>query len=150
MQLSKNFSLKELTRSDVATRKGLTNIPNSSATTNLEVLALTILQPLRDHFGAVKILSGYRSPEVNKEVGGSPTSDHMEGSAADLEVAGVSNYEVAKWIRDNLSFRQLILEFYKPGDPNSGWVHVSHGTKKQVLTAVKENGKTVYKIGLVA
>ncbi len=150
MQLSKNFSLKELTRSDVATRKGLTNIPNSSATINLEVLAISILQPVRDKFGSVKVLSGYRSPEVNREVGGSKTSDHMEGSAADIEVPGISNYEVAKWIRDNLDFRQLILEFYTPGDPNSGWVHVSHGTKKQVLTAVKEKGATVYKVGLVA
>lgn len=150
MQLSKNFTLKELTRSDVATRKGLDNTPNYSAAVNLEVLALSLLQPIRDKFGMVRVLSGYRSPAVNREVGGSKTSDHMEGSAADIEVPGVSNYELAKWIKDNLEFRQLILEFYTPGDTNSGWVHVSHGTKKQVLTAVKEKGSTVYKVGLVA
>jgi len=97
--------------------------------------------------------SGYRSPEVNTAVGGSKTSDHCKGQAADIEIAGVPNAELAEWIRDNLAFTQVILEFYTQGIPDSGWVHVSYdpaNLKKQSLTAVKQDGKTVYLQGLVA
>jgi hypothetical protein len=86
-------------------------------------------------------------------VGGSKTSDHCQGQAADIEIPGVPNAQLAQWIQENLEFRQLILEFYTPGIPDSGWVHVSYDPadlKKQVLTATKQNGKTVYLPGLVA
>jgi zinc D-Ala-D-Ala carboxypeptidase len=150
MQLSKNFSLKELTWSDYAIRHGIDNTPSSLVVNNLMLLADKVLQPIRDQFGMVIINSGYRSPQLNVAIGGSKTSDHVLGFAADIEVPNLSNYMLAKWCEQNLKFKQLILEFYTPGDVDSGWVHISYGSKQQVLTAVKENGKTIYKIGLVA
>lgn len=153
MQLSKNFSLREMTKSETADRHGLDNTPPPEVVANLKVLCEKVLQPIRDHYGkSVRINSGYRAPEVNAKVGGSKTSDHCQGQAADIEIDGVANYDLAKWIVDNLTFRQVILEFYTPGIPDSGWVHVSFDAKdnkKQVLTAMKENGKTVYKPGLI-
>ena len=100
------------------------------------------------------INSGYRSPELNEAVRGSKTSQHCHGQAADIEVPGVANAEVAQWIVDNCEFDQVILEFYTPGIPDSGWVHVTYknpeDNRKSVLTAMKEDGKTVYKVGLIA
>ena len=153
MKLSKNFSLAEFTRSQTATRRGIDNTPMGQHLEAAKTLFEKVVQPIRDHFGPTRLNSGYRSPDLNKAVGGSKTSQHCQGEAADLEVPGVSNYDVAKWIEDNLEYDQLILEFYTPGIPNSGWVHVSYNhdgnQRKQSLTAMKENGKTVYKIGLI-
>jgi len=153
MQLTTNFSLKELTRSDTATRMGHPNQPDAKATASLKLLCEKVLQPIRDHYGkSVKVNSGFRHPEVNASVGGSKTSDHCQGEAADIEIDGVANGDLAAWVRDNLAFRQCILEFYTKGVPDSGWVHVSYvpaDLKKQCLTAVKEGGKTVYLPGLV-
>ena len=153
MQLTSNFSLKELTVSETATRKGLDNTPNETVTANLKTLAETILQPLREHYGkSVKVNSGYRSPDVNASVGGSKTSDHCKGQAADIEIAGVANGDLANYIASNFKFTQIILEFYTQGIPDSGWVHVSYDAndlKCQTLTAVKIDGKTVYLPGLV-
>jgi hypothetical protein len=153
MNLSKNFSLSELTKSETALRHGLPNVPDAIAVKNLETLALSVLQPLRDHYNrAVTVNSGYRSPDVNSKVGGSRTSDHCRGMAADVEIPGVANADVAEWISKNLKFTQVILEFYTPGIPDSGWVHVSYdplNLKCQVLTAYKKNGVTVYEAGLI-
>ncbi len=154
MQLTANFSLKELTSSDTATRKGLDNTPNETVTANLKTLCEQILQPIREHYGkSVKVNSGYRSPEVNASVGGSKTSDHCKGQAADIEITGVANGDLAKYIAENFKFTQVILEFYTQGVPDSGWVHVSYDAndlKCQTLTAVKKDGKTVYLPGLQA
>ena len=154
MNLTKNFTLAELCKSETALRKGLDNTPGEKEIGNLKLLCERVLQPVRDHFAmGVKVNSGYRSPEVNASVGGSRTSDHCKALASDIEIPGVSNYELAEWIRDNLEYTQLILEFYTPGIPDSGWVHVSYDPadlKKQVLTATKQDGKTVYLPGLVA
>jgi hypothetical protein len=154
MNLSANFTLKELTKSDTATRLGLDNTPDDAALENLKTLCEKVLQPVRDHFGkSVTVNSGYRSPESNAAVGGSKTSDHCKGQAADIEIDGLPNPELAKWIMDNLDYTQLILEFYTQGQPNSGWVHVSYdpnNLKKQELTAVKVAGKTQYLQGLQA
>ena len=153
-QLTKNFSLAELTKSETALRFDMENTPGPVEIANLTDLAGKVLQPVRDHFGkGVKVNSGFRHPDVNAKVGGSKTSDHCKGQAADIEIPGVPNAELAEWIKDNLEFRQLILEFYTPGIPDSGWVHVSFvdgDNKKQVMTATKQNGKTVYLPGLVA
>lgn len=153
-QLTKNFSLAELTKSETALRFDMDNTPGAVEIANLTELAGKVLQPVRDHFGkGVKVNSGFRHPEVNAKVGGSKTSDHCKGQAADIEIPGVPNAELAEWIKDNLEFRQLILEFYTPGIPDSGWVHVSFvdgDNKKQVMTATKKDGKTVYLPGLVA
>lgn len=154
MKLTPNFSLAEMTKSETALRLGLPNDPEPEHLENLKVLAENVLQPVRDHFGkGVKVNSAYRHPDVNRAVGGSTTSDHCKGMAADIEIPGIANADLAQWIADNCEFRQLILEFYTPGVPDSGWVHVSYNpadNKKQILTAMKENGKTVYKPGLIA
>lgn len=154
MNLSHNFTLQELIKSHEAVRKGLDNAPSQEVISNLQELSNMVLQPIRDHFDkSVTVNSGYRSPEVNTAVGGSKTSDHCKGQAADIEIAGIPNAELAEWIRDNLAFTQVILEFYTQGIPDSGWVHVSYdpaNLKKQSLTAVKQDGKTVYLQGLVA
>jgi len=153
-QLTQNFSLHELVKSETALRHDMENSPGPVETGNLAELAGKVLQPIRDHFQkGVKVNSGYRSPDVNAKVGGSRTSDHCKGMAADIEIPGMPNAELAEWIRDNLAFTQVILEFYTQGIPDSGWVHVSYdpaNLKKQSLTAVKQDGKTVYLPGLVA
>jgi hypothetical protein len=154
MNLSANFTLKELTKSDTATRLGIDNTPDDATIENLKLLCKMVLQPVREHFGKwVTVNSGYRSPESNAAVGGSKTSDHCKGQAADIEIDGLPNPELAQWIMDNLDYTQLILEFYTQGQPNSGWVHVSYdpnNLKKQELTAVKVAGKTTYLNGLQA
>jgi uncharacterized protein YcbK (DUF882 family) len=154
MNLTKNFTLAEMTKSETALRHGLENNPGEQELAAMKLLAEKVLQPVRDHFGrGVKVNSGFRHPDVNQKVGGSRNSDHTRGQAADIEIPGIPNADLAQWIVDNLEFRQCILEFYTPGVPDSGWVHVSYvaeDNKKQVLTATKENGKTVYLNGLVA
>jgi hypothetical protein len=153
-QLTANFSLHELTKSETALRLNLDNTPGPVETEYLKILAERVLQPIRDHFGkGVKVNSGFRSPDSNAAVGGSRTSDHCKGQAADIEIPGVANADLAQWIMDNLDYTQLILEFYTPGIPDSGWVHVSYdpdNLKKQELTATKVAGKTTYLPGLVA
>jgi hypothetical protein len=154
MNLTKNFTLAEMTKSETALRHGLENNPGEQELAAMKLLAEKVLQPVRDHFKkGVKVNSAYRHPDVNQRVGGSRNSDHTRGQAADIEIPGVANAELAEWIRDNLEFRQLILEFYTPGIPDSGWVHVSYvaeDNKKEVLTATRKDGKTVYLQGLVA
>ena len=153
MQLTNNFSLAEMVKSDTALRHDMDNTPGEAEIENLKRLCEQVLQPVRDHFGkGVKVNSGFRHPEVNAKVGGSKTSDHCKGQAADIEIPGVPNGDLAQWITENLDFTQVILEFYTPGVPDSGWVHVSYdpqNLKKQALTAAKQNGKTVYLPGLV-
>jgi len=154
MNLSANFTLKELTRSDTADRLDIDNQPNEEQIESLRLLCENILQPVRDHFGKpVKINSGFRCPTLNQATGGSATSDHCKGQACDFEIDGVPNPELAGWIESNLKYTQLILEFYTQGEPNSGWVHCSYSPsnlKSQSLTATKIAGKTTYLNGLVA
>ena len=154
MNLTANFSLAEMVKSETALRHDMDNTPGEAEIENHKRLAEKVLQPVRDHYAkGVKVNSGYRHPEVNAKVGGSKTSDHCKGQAADIEIPGIPNADLAKWIAENLDFTQVILEFYTQGIPDSGWVHVSYdpaNLKKQTLTAVKQNGKTVYLPGLVA
>jgi zinc D-Ala-D-Ala carboxypeptidase len=154
MNLTANFSLAEMVKSDTALRHDMDNTPGEAEIANLKTLCEKVLQPVREHFQrGVKVNSGFRHPEVNAKVGGSKTSDHCKGQAADIEIPGIANADLAVWIMDNLEYTQLILEFYTPGVPDSGWVHVSYdpaNLKKQNLTATKQNGKTVYLNGLVA
>jgi zinc D-Ala-D-Ala carboxypeptidase len=154
VNLTQNFTLSEMTKSETALRFGMDNTPTSSEIENLRTLCENVLQKVRDYYGmGVKVNSGYRHPLVNAKVGGSTMSDHCKGVAADIEIPGIANADLAEWIKDNCEFKQLILEFYTPGIPDSGWVHVSYDpsdNKKQVLTATKKDGKTVYLPGLVA
>ena len=118
MQLSRNFSLQELIKSDTAIRKGIDNNPNADQIEKLKALCENILQPVRDHFGRVKVTSGYRSPELCSAIGSSVNSQHAKAEAADFECIGVDNAELADWINQNLPYDQLICEFYTPGEPN--------------------------------
>ena len=136
MNLSKNFSLEEMCRSNTARVKGLPNVPNAEQVKNLQQLCENVLQPLRNHLGKpVVINSGFRSQAVNMAVGGANNSQHMKGEAADIKC---KDYPYAKeiytWIMDNLKFDQVILE--RKG--KSVWVHVSFRTngknRQQALT----------------
>ena len=150
--LSKNFTLQEYIKSQTALRQGIDNTPSDEHLASAKKLFEMVVQPVRDHFGVTVINSGYRGPALNAAVGGSATSQHCRGEAVDIECPGTPNYDVALWIEQNLDYDQLILEFYTPGIPDSGWVHVSYksaGNRKQLLTAMKEDGKTVYKSGLI-
>ena len=147
MQLSENFSLNEFTKSDTAVRKGIDNTPNDDHLKSMKALCENVLQKVRSHFGkSVRITSGYRSPELCEAIGSSAKSQHAKGQAADFEITGIDNKDLAIWIRDNVDFDQLILEFYTEGDPNSGWVHCSYSddNRKQVLSAKKTDTGTQY------
>ena len=148
MKLTENFSLIELTKSQTAERKGIDNTPSPTHQNNLKSLCTRILQPIRDHFNrVVSVSSGYRSEALCLAIGSKTTSQHAKGEAADFEIYGLSNKELADWINENLYYDQLILEYWKKSDPNSGWVHCSfslNGNRKQYLRAYKENGSTKY------
>ena len=152
MRLSKNFVLREFTRSQTALRKGIDNSPNMEQLVNLTALVNVCLQPIREEHGPVSLNSGLRVLELNRAIGSGDGSDHVKGRAADIEANSISNYELAKWISENLTVNQCILEFPGP-DPRDGWVHISYANdgsnKNQILTALKEEGKTAYKEGLI-
>ena len=148
MNLSRNFTLQELIKSDTAIRLDINNNPNTGQIEKLKDLCENILQPVRDHFGRVKVTSGFRSEALCIKIGSSVNSQHAKAEAADFEVMGTDNAELADWIYSNLEFDQLILEFYTPGEPNSGWIHCSwiSGTPRaSYLHAFKSEGKTKYK-----
>lgn len=152
MRLSSNFTLKEFTRSQFATRHGIDNTPKSNHIENLRRLCDKVLQPARNALGALDVTSGFRCDRLNTAIGGSSSSQHRLGEAADVEPnrPDVSNLELAHWIVENVQFDQLILEYYDPKEgPHSGWVHVSYregDNRKQLLTKIK--GVPGYKPGL--
>jgi hypothetical protein len=154
MQLSKNFTMAEFTKSQTAERQGIDNTPEGEHLDAAIALFENVVQPVRDNFGTTVINSGYRSPDLNAAVGGSSKSQHCKGEAADIECPGTPNADLAQWIADNLDFDQLILEFYTPGIPDSGWVHVSYkadgSNRGSILTASRVDGKTVYSEGINA
>jgi hypothetical protein len=144
MMLGKYFSLEEMTKSQTAIRRGIDNIPSDQELENLVELVKNVLDPIREHFGRpVTVNSGYRGKKLNKAIKGSKNSQHCKGQAADIEIIGISNYDLACWIRDNMDFDQLILEFHNRKVPDSGWVHVSWNSpkknRKQTLT-IDSNG----------
>jgi hypothetical protein len=151
-RLSENFTLREYLKSQTAARRGIDNTPSQAHLDNAFALFQNVAQPVRDHFGPTIITSGYRSEALNAAIGGSPRSQHKIGQAVDLEVPSVPTGEVAQWIANNLTFDQLILEFYDPEDPNSGWVHVSYvasgNNRGETMTASRVNGTTEYSWGL--
>ena len=125
-KLSEHFTLGELLRSETAERKNIDNTPPENMIPRLQLLCEKILEPVRKHFATpFRPNSGYRSPELNREIGGSQKSQHCKAEAVDIEIPGVSNYDLAVWVRDNLVFDQVILECYRKGEPGSGWVHIS-------------------------
>ena len=151
MKLSAHLDLSEVIRSESAKRNGISNMPIPLHIENFKLLAEKVFEPVRVHFGCpIHISSGYRSIELNKCIGGSLTSEHCSGEAIDIDMDGtpnrVTNKMVFDYIKDNLDFNQLIYEFGDSKNPD--WVHVSYKStgkqKKQVLRAVRVNGKTTY------
>ena len=142
MKLSGHFSLAELTKSQTATRKGIDNKPTLDHIENLTELCTQVLEPTRRNFGKPMVIcSGYRSEELCEAIGSSKNSQHAKGEAADFEMFGVDNKELAKYIKNNLVFDQLILEFYNPDDPSSGWVHCSYSKEENRKQSLLYNGK---------
>ena len=142
MKLSGHFSLAELTKSQTATRKGMDNKPTLEHIENLTELCVQILEPTRRNFGKPMVItSGYRSEELCEAIGSKTTSQHAKGEAADFEMFGVDNKQLAKYIKNNLVFDQLILEFYNPDDPSSGWVHCSYSKEENRKQSLLYNGK---------
>lgn len=148
MKLSENFTLDELTVSQTAARAGFSNTPGQIEANNLKRLCEDVLQPLRDALNkSIHISSGYRCYALNSMVGGAKDSAHTHGCAADITVEGMTPYEVASAIIDlHLPFEQVIQEFGQ-------WCHVSVPElgklpKREVLTASKAFGKTIYNLGL--
>jgi hypothetical protein len=152
MNLSENFSMAEYTKSSTARRNNIDNQPPESMIPIIKNLFEVVVQPVRNKFGPTRINSGYRSPALNKQIGGSSKSQHCLGEAVDLEVMGTSNAVVAEWIRDNTSFDQLILEFHDDTDINSGWIHVSckeslfDNREQSLISYYDENRKIKYDI----
>ena len=151
MQLSKNLALAEVTRSEMAKRKGINNMPSKEHIENFKLLAEKVFEPIREHFGVpIHISSGYRSKALNTAIKGSLSSQHCSGEAIDIDMDGsangVTNKMVFDFIKDNLNFDQMIWEFGT--DKNPDWVHVSYEStgkqRKQILKAVKAGGKTSY------
>ena len=146
MYLSPNFSLEEMCKSSTALRKNINNSPNDLQVQCMTALCENILQPIRDEFGPFIVSSGFRSVALCEAIGSKATSQHAKGQAADFEVPGVDNYELALWIDTNLSYDQLILEYYSGG--NTGWIHCSYvpNGRKQKLTIDNYHGT---RIGLI-
>lgn len=147
MEISKHFNMQEVIKSHTATRLGIDNSLPNNLLPNVRLVAEKILEPVRVYFNRpIYPSSWYRSPKLNKVTGGSLKSDHCKGCAVDFEIKGMPNAVIAEFIRDNLEFRQLILEFYNPDKPNSGWIHCSYvegDNKKEVLRT--QDGKTYHK-----
>tara|TARA_R110000824_G_scaffold59839_1_gene160369 strand:- start:898 stop:1344 length:447 start_codon:yes stop_codon:yes gene_type:complete len=136
MMLSPHFSLAELTKSSTASRLNIDNTPDDAQIEALKLVALNILEPVRDNYRAFTPSSGFRCQELNSAIGSNANSQHTKGEAVDFEMVGVDNYNLACWCQDSLKFDQLILECYS-GSPHSGWVHASFkraGNRGQILT----------------
>jgi len=141
MNLSAHVTLAEFQDSSTATTHGINNKMNESQIASAKLLCENVFEPLRIHLNTpIKISSGYRSPQLNKMIKGSLSSQHCKGEAMDLQI-GAKGFN---FIKDKLEFDQLIWEF--GNDENPSWVHVSFSSKnrKQVLKATKKNGKTIY------
>jgi zinc D-Ala-D-Ala carboxypeptidase len=150
MKISPNLTLAEVSKSNTAIKLGIDNEPKGEHLNNMIHTANAIFQPIRNHFGKpIFVSSGYRSPELNKAIAGAASnSQHCKGEALDLDNDAVeypTNKDIFEYIKNHLDFDQLIWEF--GSDSNPAWVHVSYNkdkNRKQVLRALKVNGKTIY------
>ena len=150
-KISPNISFKEAVRSRTALRLNLKNDPDAYQITNMVNVAKNVFEPLREYVGgAIKINSMFRSEELNTAIGGSSRSQHIEGRALDLDdiYGHKTNLQMFNYIKDNLSFDQLIYEF--GDDNNPAWIHVSYVSKEEnrgrCLRAEKVNGRTSYRV----
>lgn len=150
LQLSPHFTLAEFVASATAKARGIDNTMPAELIPAARRLCANVLEPVRQHFGAVRITSGYRCPKLTLAIGSKLDSQHCRGEAADIKIAGVSTASIAMYIRDVLPFDQLILEEVIPGQPTSGWVHVSYREgllRRDVRTKIR--GKPGYPKGLI-
>lgn len=140
MKLSEHFSLWEFTTSQTAARKGIDNTPTQDVINNLTILCTQILEPARLALGPLRISSGYRSPRLNKAIGGSKSSAHCLGWAADVIPLQATNLMLAQWITKNCEFDQVILEYGSKSSPS--WIHVSADprSRKQVMQILAGTG----------
>jgi len=150
-RISEHISYKEGIKSNTATRLGIKNTPDDYQITNMVNIGVNVFEPLRKHVGGpIRINSFYRCEELNRAIGGSSRSQHCEGRAIDLDdtLGHKTNAEMYKYIKDNLSFDQLIWEF--GDDTNPDWIHVSYvhpdENRKRCLRAERTNGKTTYRV----
>ena len=148
MKISEHISMKEALRSNTAKRLGIDNMPDNDTLVTMQITAEHIFEPLRNKFNEpIYISSFYRSPELNKAIGGSTSSQPCKGEAIDIDdvYSKASNADFFNYIKDKLEFDQLIWEF--GDDKNPAWVHVSYSLGKnrmRILKAIKENGRTKY------
>ena len=149
--ISKHISDKEGVYSRTAIRLNIDNVPNEKQLANMKLLAENIFEPLRAYVGGpIKINSFFRSPELNKAIGGSGKSQHCHGQAIDIDdtFGRMTNAEMFEFIREHLDFDQMIWEF--GNDDNPDWVHVSYvseeDNRNRCLLAYKDNGKTKYSV----
>jgi hypothetical protein len=149
MKISEHLYLAEVIRSESAKRYGISNMPTEEHIANFKLLAENIFEPIRSHFRCpILISSGYRSKELNNKIGGSKTSQHCLGQAVDIDMDGTdygaTNADIFKYIKSDLPFDQLIWEF--GSDNNPDWVHVSYSDRhrKEILKAIRVNGKVKY------
>jgi len=154
MRISKNFTLKELTKSSTGERLGIDNsVKDHQTLVNLCALTHNVLQKVREAHGRTTVNSSFRCLDLNRAIKSSDKSQHVKGEAADIECPAIDNLKLARWIASNVDFDMVLLEFYTQGIPDSGWVHVSYkadgNNREKELTAVKQKGKTVYKEGLI-
>lgn len=145
MNLTENLTLQEATKSNTATRLGIDNTPSESIIETMKLTAEKIFQPLRDALGPIRVSSFYRSPDLNRAIGGSKTSQHCTGEAIDMQGISVSNAELFLKACDLEEFDQIIWEFGTLEEPD--WVHVSYSkthNRKQILRATKIGKRTAY------
>jgi len=149
MRLSKNFTLSEITKSNTAKRLGIDNAPNQEHLKNMQILIRDLIQPMRDALGPIRISSGYRSPVLNRAIGGSTKSQHCKGQALDLqfwEKGEMCNKKIYDWVlKEGIEFDQMINEF------DYAWIHISlrpdGKNRKMVLEAYKDDdGDTAYRV----
>ena len=149
MRLSKNFTLSEITKSNTAKRLGIDNAPNQEHLKNMQILIRDLIQPMRDALGPIRISSGYRSPVLNRAIGGSAKSQHCKGQALDLqfwEKGEMCNKKIYDWVlKEGIEFDQMINEF------DFAWIHISlrpdNKNRKMVLEAYKDDdGDTAYRV----
>jgi len=148
MRLSKNFTMSEVTRSNTAKRLGIDNTPKNAHLKNMQHLITNLVQPMRDALGPIRITSGYRSPDLNRAIGGSKKSQHCKAQAVDVQFwkdGEMCNQEIYRWVlNSDIEFDQMINEF------DFAWIHISlkdKGSRRQVLEAYKDDeGDTSYRV----
>ena len=150
MNISKHISYKEAVYSRTAQRRDIYNHPENDQADNMRLIAEEVFEPLRAWVGGpIKINSFFRSPDLNKAIGGSGKSQHCHGQAIDLDdtFGRATNAEMFEFIKEHLDFDQMIWEFGSEDNPD--WVHVSYvspeDNRKRCLKAYKQNNKTKYK-----